>query len=143
MAKTKKVKTVMKLQIQAGRATPAPPIGPALGQHGVNIQDFVTKYNAMTQDKMGDVIPCILTVYEDRSFDIELKTPPVASLIAKAIGLKKGSGKPNVEKKGKISKKQLEEIAEKKMADLNTKNMDSAIKVVAGTAKSMGVEVEV
>lgn len=142
MAQNKPVKTVMKLQIEAGKATPAPPIGPALGQHGVNIQDFVTKYNAKTKDMMGDIIPCILTIYEDRSFDIELKTPPVASLVAKAVGIKKGSSTPNTVKVGKITNAQLEEIAKVKINDLNTSDMDAAIKIIAGTAKSMGVEVE-
>jgi len=137
----KKIKAVLKLQIEAGRATPAPPIGPALGQHGVNIQDFVTKYNDKTKDKMGNVIPCILTIYEDRSFTIELKTSPVADLIKKAINLKKGSAKPNLEKVGKISRKKLKEIAEQKMVDLNTNNIDSATKIVEGTAKSMGLEI--
>ncbi len=137
----KKIKTVMKLQAEAGKATPAPPIGPALGQHGVNIQEFVTKYNDMTRSMMGDIVPCVLTIYEDRSFKIELKSPPVASLIGKAIGLKKGSATPNLKKVGKIKKSQIREIAERKLNDLNTTNIDSAMRTVAGTAKSMGVEV--
>lgn len=139
--KTKKIKVVLKLAIEAGRATPAPPIGPTLGQHGVNIQEFVTQYNDKTKDKMGDIIPCILTVYEDRSFTIELKTPPVASLLLKAAGIKKGSAKPNLVKVGKVSKAQIKEIAEKKMADLNATTIESAMKTIAGSAKSLGLEV--
>jgi len=139
--KTKKIKVVLKLAIEAGRATPAPPIGPTLGQHGVNIQEFVTQYNDKTRDKMGDIIPCILTVYEDRSFTIELKTPPVASLLLKAAGLKKGSAKPNLIKVGKVRKAQIQEIAEKKMADLNATTMESAMKIIEGSAKSLGLEV--
>jgi large subunit ribosomal protein L11 len=141
MAKEKKIKTIMKLQIEAGKATPAPPIGPALGQHGVNIQEFVTQYNDKTKDKIGQVIPCMLTIFEDRSFKIELKTPPVASSIAKAIQLTKGSDTPNLKKVGKITKEQVKEIAQGKLNDLNTSNIDSAMKIVEGTAKSMGVEV--
>ncbi|KXK26673.1 MAG: 50S ribosomal protein L11 [candidate division WS6 bacterium OLB20] len=137
----KPVKTVMKLEIEAGKATPAPPIGPALGQHGVNIGEFVTKYNDMTREMMGDVIPCILTVFEDRSFSIELKSPPVASLIKKAAGVKSGSGTPNTKKAGKISAKQVREIAERKLADLNTKNIESAMRIVEGTARSLGIDV--
>jgi large subunit ribosomal protein L11 len=139
--KTKKVKAVLKLAIEAGRATPAPPIGPALGQHGVNIQEFVTQYNDKTRDKMGDVIPCILTIFEDRSFKIELKTPPVASLLLKAAGIKKGSGKPNLNKVGKVKRSAVKEIAEKKMADLNTTKLDAAMRIVEGSAKSLGLEV--
>ena len=141
MAEAKKIKAVLKLQIEAGKATPAPPIGPTLGQHGVNIQEFVNQYNEKTKDKMGDVIPCILTIYEDRTFTIELKTPPVASLILKASGVKKGSPTPNTTKIGKISRDKLKEIAEKKLQDLNTNNLTSAIRTVEGTAKSMGFEI--
>jgi len=139
--KTKKIKTVLKLTIEAGRATPAPPIGPTLGQHGVNIQEFVTQYNDKTKDKMGDVIPCILTVYEDRTFSIELKTPPVTHLLLKAAGLKKGSGKPNTQKIGKVTHAQVKEIAEKKMNDLNATSLESAMRTVEGSAKSLGMEV--
>lgn len=139
--KTKKVKVVLKLAIEAGRATPAPPIGPTLGQHGVNIQEFVTQYNDKTRDKMGDIIPCILTIYEDRSFTIELKTPPVASLLLKAAGLKKGSAKPNLVKVGKVRRAQVQEIAEKKMADLNATTIESAMRIIEGSAKSLGLEV--
>lgn len=138
---TKKIKAILKLQIEAGKATPAPPIGPALGQHGVNIQEFVTKYNDKTKDKMGNVIPCILTIYEDRSFIIELKTSPVADSIKKAINLKKGSARANLEKVGKVSRKKLREIAEAKLVDLNTNNIESATRIVEGTAKSMGLEI--
>jgi large subunit ribosomal protein L11 len=140
MAKPIKIK--MKMEIEAGKATPAPPIGPALSQHGVNIQEFCTKFNDMTKDKMGDVVPCILTVYDDRSISIELKTSPVAALIKKAIKLKKGSATPNKDKVGSISKAQVKEIAEMKMVDLNTRNLESAIKIVEGTAKSLGVEIK-
>lgn len=137
----KLVKVTMKLQIDAGKATPAPPIGPALSQHGVNIQDFCTRFNDMTKDKMGDVIPCILTVYDDRTFSIELKTSPVADMIKKAIGLKKGSATPNTQVVGKISKSKVREIAEQKMVDLNTKDIEAAMRIVEGTAKSLGVEI--
>lgn len=142
MAKEKKVKTVLKLQIEAGKANPAPPIGPTLGQHGVNIQEFCTQFNNASKDKMGDVLPVILTVYEDRSFSFVLKTPPVANLIKKEIKLAKGSAEPNKNKVGKLTKEQARKIAELKMVDLNSRNIDSAIKVVQGTAKSMGLEVE-
>lgn len=138
----KKVMTTMKLQIEAGKATPAPPIGPALGQHGVNIQDFCTQFNNATSDKHGDIIPVVLTIYEDRSFSFELKTSPVASMIKKELGIKTGSAEPNKQKIGKISKEQLKKIAEAKMIDLNARNIESAMKIVAGTAKSMGLEVE-
>lgn len=138
----KKVKTLIKLQIPAGQANPAPPVGPALGQHGLNIQEFCTKFNAGTQDKKGDIIPVEITVYEDRSYDFILKTPPTAELIKKAAGLKKGSGKPLTEKVGKITRKQAEEIATIKMPDLNANNLDAAVKIVAGTARQMGVTVE-
>lgn len=140
MAK-KEIKTVMKMQIQAGQATPAPPIGPALGQHGVPIQDFCSRFNDMTQDLRGYEVRCELTVYEDRTFDIKLKGIPVANLIAKAINLKKGSSNPNTIKVGKISMKQIREIAEKKLDYLNTKNIDSAVNTVMGTAKSMGLDI--
>jgi len=141
-SKTKKIKTVLKITIEAGKATPAPPIGPTLGQHGVNIQEFVAQYNEKTKDKMGDVIPCILTVYEDRSFNIELKTPPVTHLLLKATGLKKGSGKPNTQKIGTVTKAQIQAIAEKKMNDLNATSMESALKIIEGSAKSLGMEVK-
>ena len=140
MAKPVKVK--MKLQIEAGKATPAPPIGPALSQHGINIQDFCSRFNDMTKDKMGNVIPCILTIFDDRSFDIVLKTPAVSSLIKKAAGVPKGSANANLTKVGKISKAQVREIAEIKMPDLNTTDIDAAMRIVEGTAKSLGIEVK-
>lgn len=138
----KPVKTVMKLIIDAGKATPAPPIGPALGQHGVNIGDFVNQFNDKTKDKMGNQIPVILTIYEDRSFSMEFKEPPVADMIRKAIGLKKGSATPNLQKVGKLTNQQAAEIAQAKMPDLNTKKPESAANIVKGAARSMGVEVE-
>lgn len=138
----KKLKTQVKLQIPAGKANPAPPVGPALGQHGLNIQEFCSAFNEKTKDKGGDVIPVVINIYEDRSFDFICKTPPAAELIKKAINLQKGSGEPQKNKVGKITKAQLKEIAEKKMEDLNAKDIEAAIKVVAGTAKSMGVTVE-
>jgi len=141
MAKEKKIKAILKLAIEAGKATPAPPIGSALGQHGVNIQEFVTQYNDKTRDKMGDVIPCILTIFEDRTFTIELKTPPVTNLLLKSVGLKKGSAKPNLVKVGKVTRAQIKEIAEKKMADINAISMESAMKIVEGSAKSLGLTV--
>ncbi len=139
MAKPIKVK--MKLEIEAGKATPAPPIGPAVSPHGVNIQDFCTRFNDMTKDRMGDIVPCILTIFDDRTFSIELKTSPVAAMIKKAINLKKGSATPNTNKVGKITKAQVKEIAEYKLQDLNTRKLDSAIKIVEGTAKSLGIEI--
>jgi len=140
MAKPVKVK--MKLIIDAGKATPAPPIGPALGQHGVNIGDFVNQFNDKTRDKMGNKIPVILTIYDDRSFSMEFKQPPVADMIMKATGIKKGSDTPNKKKVGKLTKQQAKEIAEVKLPDLNTTNIDAAVKIVQGTAKSMGLEVQ-
>lgn len=138
----KKILTKIKLQVPAGQANPAPPIGPALGQHGLNIQEFCTKFNEATKDKMGDIIPVELTVYEDRSYDFITKTPPAAELIKKYAKLKKGSGKALTEKVGTITEKQLKEIAEIKMPDLNTNNVEQAMKIVAGTAKQMGVEIK-
>ncbi len=137
----KEVKVVMKLQIEAGRANPGPPIGPALGQHGVPIQDFCTRFNEMTKDQMGYQIRCELIVFKDRSFDIQLKGIPVTNLIQKKINLKKGSPTPNVKKVGKITMKQIREIAEQKLEYLNTKSVDSAVNTIAGTAKSMGLRV--
>lgn len=138
----KKIKTIIKLQIGAGQANPAPPIGPALGQHGLNIQDFCAKFNEATKDKSGNIIPVEITVYEDRAFDFKLKTPPAAELLKKAAGIERGSGIPHKEKVGKVSKKQIREIAEKKMADLNANDIEGAMKIVEGTARNMGIEVE-
>ncbi|PIR73760.1 MAG: 50S ribosomal protein L11 [Candidatus Moranbacteria bacterium CG10_big_fil_rev_8_21_14_0_10_35_21] len=138
----KKIKIVIKLQIPAGKANPAPPIGPALGQHGLNIQEFCTKFNEATKDKMGDIIPAEITVYEDRSFNFILKTPPASDLLRKAAKIEKGSGNPLKEKVGKITKAQLEEIAKKKMEDLNANDVEGAMKIVAGTARSMGIRIE-
>lgn len=140
--KLKKIKTIVKLAISAGKATPAPPIGPALGQHGVPIMDFCKEFNARTAKMGEDVIPVLLTVYEDRSFTFVTKTPVTSNLIKKSLGVKKGSAIPNKEKVGKLSKTQVEEIAKIKMPDLNTNDLEQAKRVIAGTARSMGVEVE-
>lgn len=137
-----KVLTQIKLQIPAGGANPAPPVGPALGQHGLNIQDFCSQFNAATQDRKGELVPVVITVFEDRSFNFVTKTPPASDLIKKAAGLKKGSGKPLAEKVGSITKAQLQEIAEKKMPDLNTDDVEAAMKIIAGTCKQMGVEIK-
>ncbi|HBR80965.1 TPA: 50S ribosomal protein L11 [Candidatus Uhrbacteria bacterium] len=139
----KKILTQIKLQIMGGAATPAPPVGPALGQHGLNIQNFVVKFNAATQDRRGEVVPIVITVYEDRTFDFIMKIAPASELIKKAIKLEKGSGKPLTEKVGKITKAQLREVAEKKMPDLNTTDIEAAMKIIAGTARQMGVDVEI
>ena len=137
----KKVLTTIKLQAPGGGASPAPPVGPALGQHGINIMEFVKAFNAQTQGDAGTVIPVVITVYEDRSFTFITKTPPAADLIRKAIGLDKGSAEPHRNKVGRISQAQLRAIAEQKFADLNANDLDAATKIVAGTARSMGVEV--
>ena len=137
----KKVTGFIKLQISAGQATPAPPVGPALGQHGVNIMEFCKTFNARTQGQQGLIIPVVITVYSDRSFTFVTKTPPAAVLLLKAAGLQKGSGVPNKNKVGKVTKKQVEEIAKTKMPDLNAASLDAAIKTVEGTARSMGIEV--
>ena len=137
----KKVLTQIKLQAVGGQASPAPPVGPALGQHGVNIMEFVKAFNAQTQADAGTVIPVVITVYEDRSFTFITKSPPAAVLIKQAISLEKGSGEPHREKVGRISQDQLRQIAEKKMKDLNAGDIDAAAKIIAGTARSMGVEV--
>lgn len=138
----KKLVTQIKLQIPAGAATPAPPVGPALGQHGVAIGDFVNQFNDATKDRRGEIVPCVISVYEDRSFTFITKVAPASDLIKKAIGLKKGSGKPLSEKVGSLTQIQLKEIAEKKLPDLNTKNIEQAMKIIAGTAKQMGVEIK-
>ncbi len=137
-----KVKTIIKLQIPAGKANPAPPIGPTLGQHGLNIQEFCTKFNEQTKDKSGDIIPVELTVYEDRSYDFILKTPPAAELLKKAAGIEKGSGEPNKTKVGTVTEAQIEEIAKKKMPDLNTDDINTAKNIIKGTAKNMGIKVK-
>ena len=137
----KKVLTQIKLQAAGGAASPAPPVGPALGQHGINIMEFCKAFNAQTQDQAGVTIPVVITVYEDRSFTFITKTPPAAVLIKQAINLDKGSGEPNRDKVGQISQAQVREIAEKKFQDLNANDIDAAAKIIAGTARSMGVEV--
>lgn len=139
---SKPIKTVIKLQIPAGKATPAPPVGPALGQHGLNIGDFVNKFNEATKDKSGDIIPVEITVYEDRTYSFVLKTPPASDLLRKAAGIEKGSGNPLVKKAGTITSAQLKEIAERKMADLNANDAEHAAKIIAGTARSMGIEIK-
>jgi large subunit ribosomal protein L11 len=138
----KKVLTLIKLQVPGGAANPAPPVGPALGQHGVNIMEFCKAFNAQTQQDQGTTIPVEITVYEDRSFTFITKTPPAAVLIKQAINLAKGSGEPNRNKVGKISSAQIREIAEKKMPDLNANDVEAASKIIEGTARSMGVEVQ-
>lgn len=138
----KKIKVQIKLQIPAGKANPAPPVGPALGQHGVQIQDFCTKFNEATKPLGDTVIPVIISVYEDRSFDFVLKSPPAAEFIKKAVKIPKGSGEPNKNKVGTITQAQLEEIAKQKMEDLNANDVQAAAKIIAGTARSMGVKVE-
>ena len=137
----RKVLTTIKLQAVGGQASPAPPVGPALGQHGINIMEFCKAFNAQTQQDMGTVIPVEITVYEDRSFTFVTKSPPAAVLIKQALNLEKGSGEPNREKVGQISQRQLEEIAQRKMADLNAQDVGQAAKIIAGTARSMGVDV--
>ena len=137
----KKVLTLIKLQVPGGLANPAPPVGPALGQHGVNIMEFVKAYNARTDSQRGDIIPAQICVFEDRSFTFDLKTPPAARLLLKAAGVPKGSGVPQKDKVGSITRAQLREVAEKKMADLNANDIDAAAKIIAGTARSMGITV--
>lgn len=137
----KKVKALIKLQCPAGKANPAPPVGPALGQHGVNIMDFVKQYNERTSDQMGMIIPVEITVYEDRSFTFVTKTPPAATLLLKEAGLPKGSGEPNTRKVGKITKDQIRKVAEIKMPDLNANDIDNAMLIIEGTARSMGLVV--
>lgn len=138
----KSIKTTIKLQIPAGQANPAPPVGPALGQHGVNIAQFCQQFNEATSKMAGDIIPVEITIYEDRSFDFKLKTPPASDLLRKAAGAEKGSGDPLRNKVGKVTKAQIREIAEKKMADLNANDIEAAMKIIEGTARSMGIEVE-
>lgn len=138
----KKITKKLKLVIPAGKANPAPPVGPALGQAGINIGDFVKKFNDATKNMMGDIVPVEITVFEDRSYDFVLKTPPVSSLILKALGKEKGSGKPNTAKIGTLSKAQIKAIAEKKLVDLNATDINAAMRIVEGSARSMGVDVK-
>ena len=138
----KKIKTKIKLQIAGGQANPAPPVGPALGQHGLNIADFCKQFNDKTKDRMGEITPVEINVYEDRSFDFILKTAPASILIMKAANIKKGSGKPLTEKVGSITDAQLAEIAQKKMSDLNANDLEAAKKIIAGTARQMGVQIK-
>ena len=142
MPAKKKVAALVKVALQAGQATPAPPVGTALGSHGVNIMEFCKAYNAQTEGQRGNVVPVEITIYEDRTFSFVLKTPPAAELIKKAAGIKKGTENPLTHKVGKISKDQIREIDETKMPDLNANDVEAAMKIVAGTARSMGVEVE-
>lgn len=138
----KKIVKKLKLQIAAGKATPAPPVGPALGQAGINIGDFVNKFNEATRPMMGDIIPVEISVFEDRTYDFVLKTPPAAGLLLKALGKESGSGRPNTSKIGTVTKAQVREIAEKKMADLSAKDIEGAMKIIEGSARSMGIEVK-
>ena len=138
----KKLVTTIKLQIPAGQANPAPPVGPALGQHGLNIQEFCAKFNDATKNKSGDIIPVEINVYEDRTYDFKLKTLPAAELLKKAAGIKSGSGKPLQEKVGKVTKAQIREIAQIKLPDLNTDDLEAAMKIIEGTARQMGLTVE-
>ncbi|GAB2923931.1 50S ribosomal protein L11 [Micromonospora polyrhachis] len=140
--KKKKLVKTFTLQLPAGQATPAPPVGPALGQHGVNIMEFCKSYNAQTESQRGDIVPAEISVYEDRTFTFVLKTPPAARLLIKAAGVQKGSGVPQAEKVGSVTRAQLREIAEKKMADLNANDVEQAEKIIAGTARSMGITVK-
>jgi len=138
----KKIKTIIKLQIPGGQATPAPPVGPALAQQGLNIAEFCKKFNDLTKEKIGSTIPIEITVYEDKTYNFKLKSPPASELLKKAAGIEKGSGEPNKKKIGKITKAQLREIAEKKMGDLNADDIEQAMKIIEGTARSMGIIVE-
>jgi large subunit ribosomal protein L11 len=138
----KKVRAVVKLQIEAGKATPAPPVGPALGQHGVNIMGFVKEYNERTSSQAGNIVPVVLTVFEDRSFSFEIKTPPASALLRQAAGVEKGSGSPEAEKVGTIPVSKVRQIAEQKMRDLNATDVEAAMRIVEGTARSMGITVE-
>ena len=137
----KKIKTIVKLQVEGGRATPAPPVGTALGPHGINLQQFVSQFNDATKDKQGEVTPCEITIYEDRTFEFKLKTPPAAYLLRVAAGVEKGSGTPKKNKVGKVTEAQVREIAEKKMSDLNANDLEGAVQIVKGTARSMGLDV--
>ncbi|MEJ3653867.1 50S ribosomal protein L11 [Actinomycetes bacterium KLBMP 9759] len=140
--KKRKLSAIIKLQIKAGAATPAPPVGPALGQHGVNIMEFCKAYNAATESQRGDVVPVEISVFEDRSFTFELKTPPAARLLLKAAGVEKGSGEPHTKKVATVTMEQVRQIAQTKMRDLNANDLDQATKIIAGTARSMGINVK-
>ncbi len=137
----KKVRAVLTLQLEAGKATPAPPVGPALGQHGVNIMVFVKEYNARTASQAGTIVPAQVTIYEDRSFDFALKTAPASELLRKATGIEKGSSEPGIGKAGQVTRKAVREIAETKMKDLNASSLEAAVRIIEGTARSMGIEV--
>ncbi|OHA14416.1 MAG: 50S ribosomal protein L11 [Candidatus Tagabacteria bacterium RIFCSPLOWO2_01_FULL_39_11] len=137
----KPIKTIIKLQIPAGKANPAPPVGPALGQHGLNIGEFCSKFNEATKEKSGDIIPVEITVYDDRSYEFKLKTPPASDLLRKAAGIEKGSGTQLTKKAGKVTKEQIHLIAERKMEDLSATDIEGAIKIIEGTARSMGIEI--
>jgi large subunit ribosomal protein L11 len=137
----KAIKTIIKLQIAAGKANPAPPVGPALGQHGLNIQEFCTKFNEASKERMGDIVPAEITVYEDRTFTFVLKTSPASDLLKKAAGITKAAANPLKDKAGQVTMAQVREIAEKKMADLNANDIDAAAKIIAGSARSMGIKV--
>lgn len=137
----KPIKTIIKLQIPAGAATPAPPVGPALGQHGLNIGEFVSKFNEATKGMQGSIVPAEITVYEDRTFEFKLKSPPASDLLRKAAGVEKGSGVPNKKKVGKVTREQIRDIAQKKMADLNADDLEGAMKIIEGTARNMGIEI--
>jgi large subunit ribosomal protein L11 len=138
----KEITASIKLQVPAGQATPAPPVGPALGQHGVNIGQFVSQFNEQTRDQLGTIIPVIITVYKDRTFSFIMKSPPAAVLLKQAAGIVKGAGVPNKDKVGKVTRKQVREIAERKKADLNARNVEAAARIVEGTARSMGIEIQ-
>lgn len=138
----KPIKITLKLQLEAGKATPAPPVGTALGPHGINLGQFCQQFNDATKDMSGSVIPAVITIYQDRSFNFVLKTPPASDLLKKAAGIEKGAGDPLRNKVGKVTKAQVKEIAEKKMKDLNARDIDAAMKIIEGTARSMGIEVE-
>jgi large subunit ribosomal protein L11 len=138
----KKIKTIIKLQIPAGKANPAPPVGPALGQHGLNIGEFVSKFNEATKEMGNDIIPVEITVYEDRTYNFKLKTPPASDLLRKAAGIEKGSANPRTSKIGKVTKAQIRQIAERKMDDLNANDIEAAEKIIMGTARSMGIEIK-
>lgn len=138
----KEIKTIVKLQLPAGGANPAPPVGTILGPHGLNLQDFCSKFNEATKDKTGNIIPAEITIYTDRTFEFKLKTPPAADLLKKAANIEKGSGVPQKDKVGKVTKQQIREIAEKKMEDLNANDIEAAMKIIEGTAKNMGITIE-